>query len=101
MFRSPSEQTGSTLSRLFSASGSGLQLSCRRRVPPDQVAKIKSRDLSVFHDPASADHDAVGAMRAAEDQRVQRIAAAGKTRFIELEQRKIGHLASRDLADIR
>src|SRR5579863_5015569 len=84
-----------------SASARGLQLSRRRGMSAYQIGEIKSRNLAVLDDPASADHDAFGAMRAAENERGQRIAAAGKARFVELEERQIGHLADRDFSDIR
>src|ERR1700677_5390113 len=67
---------------------------------PDQVGEIEPGDLAVLDDPAPADHDAVGAVGAAENQRRQRIAAAGKAQFVELEQGEIGHLADGDLANV-
>src|SRR5580704_6608858 len=67
---------------------------------PDQVGEIEPGDLTVLDDPAPADHDAVGAMGAAENERRQRIATAGKAQFVELEQGEVGHSADRDFADV-
>ena len=69
-------------------------------MPPDQIGNIKSGNLAVLDDPAAADHHPVGAMRAAEHERRQRIAGPGKAQLVELEQRQIGHRAKRDLADV-
>ena len=46
-----------------------------------------------------ADHHPVGAMRAAQHQRRERIAVAGEAQLVELEQREIGLLADRDPAE--
>jgi len=59
-------------------------------MPPHQFGEVKPGDFAILHSPATADHHPVGAMRAAQDQRRQRIAAAGKARFVECEQRQIG-----------
>ena len=44
----------------------------------DQVGYIEAGDRAVNHHPIAADHHPVGAMRAAQHQRGQRIAMAGK-----------------------
>ena len=79
------------------ASSARAAAECRRIRSGD----VQSGNLAVFHHPAAADHDPVGAMGAAQHQRRERVAAAGKAQFVELEQREIGHLADRDLADVR
>ena len=56
----------------------------------DQVADVEPGDFAVFDDPTAADHDPVGAMRAAENERGDGIAAAGKAQLVELEQSEIG-----------
>ena len=51
-------------------------------------------------DPTAADHHAVGAVRAAQHQGGQRIAVAGEAQLVEPEQRQIGRLPDRDLAEV-
>jgi hypothetical protein len=65
-----------------------------------QRRNIEAGDLAVFDQPAAADHDTVSAMRAAEDERGERIASTGKSQLVQLEQCKISHLADGNLADI-
>ena len=60
--------------------------------------KIEPGNGAVYHRPAALDHHPVGAVRAAQHQRCQRIAVPGKTQLVELEQCQIGALADGDLA---
>ena len=59
-----------------------------------QRAEIETRDFAVLHDPPSSHHNAIGAVRAAQHEGGKRITAAGETRFVELEQREVCHLAT-------
>src|SRR5882757_5090164 len=72
----------------------------RSLMTPHQRGYIEARYDAVLYRPAAIDHDPVGAMRPAQHQRGERIAVAGETQFVELEQRQIGALADRDLAEL-
>ena len=65
-----------------------------------EVREVEPWDCAVLHDPASANHDAVGAMRSAQNKGGQRVAAAGKSQFVEFEQRQVSCFADRDFAHI-
>ena len=70
----------------------------RRRVRRRSASsRSKSDRRAVDHPPAAGDHHPVGAMRAAQHQRRQRIVRAGKARLVEREQGKI-RLAARPRA---
>ena len=71
----------------------------RGAVAADQVGDIEPGNRTVNDSPFAADHHAVGTMRAAQHQCRQRIAVAGETQFVELEQGEVGGLADRDLAE--
>uniref|UniRef100_A0A1I8ASN4 Na_Ca_ex domain-containing protein n=1 Tax=Steinernema glaseri TaxID=37863 RepID=A0A1I8ASN4_9BILA len=57
-------------------------------------------DLAIDHSPPAADHHPVGPVGTAQQQGRERIMAAGKTQFIQLEQGQIGLLAHGQLADV-
>jgi hypothetical protein len=65
-----------------------------------QIGDIEAGDFPILNDPAPADHHAVGTVRAAQDERGERIAAAGKSQLVEPEQREIGLHAEPDFADV-
>ena len=63
------------------------------------VGYVEPGDDAVDNGPFAADHNPIGAMGAAQHQRGQWIAMAEKAQLVELEQRKIGGLPDRDLAE--
>ncbi len=67
-------------SRFCSHANSVLPLHRTRRcaVAADQIAHVKSGDHTVRDHPFAADHHPIGTMRAAQDERSQRVAIAGK-----------------------
>src|SRR5215470_2568714 len=73
-----------------SKSASRLQFPRRCRVPPDEIGHVEPGNLPILHDPATAHHHAVGAMRAAQYKRREWITAARKPQLVEPEQREIG-----------
>ena len=62
--------------------------------------RSKSTGIAVDDAPAAGDHHAVGAVRAAEHERGERIVRAGKSRLVEREQREIRLHARREPADV-
>src|SRR5215475_4780420 len=72
----------------------------RGRVAADEIGDVETGDRAVDDGPSAADHHAVGAVRAAEHQRGERVAVAGEAQLVELEQREVGDLADRDLAEL-
>ena len=66
----------------------------------DQSRDIEPWDSAVDDAPYAGDHNAVGAVRAAMDERGDRIVIAGKPHFIEREQCEVRLFADCDLADI-
>jgi hypothetical protein len=69
-------------------------------MPSQQLARVDARDGTVFHHPATLNHDAVGAMGAAQNQRRQRVAVTGEAEFVELEKGNIRHLTGGDRTEI-
>ena len=67
----------------------------------DQRGEIESDRLPVDDPPFACDHHPVGAMRAAKNQRRERIMRAREARLVELEQSKVRLIALRDPAYIR
>ncbi len=51
-----------------------------------QIGDIEAGNLPILHDPAPADHDAVGTVRAAQDERGERIADTQRDRGLELDR---------------
>ena len=64
------------------------------------LAEIDADRLTILDPPFALDHDAIGRMGAAQHQRGDRIAGAGKAQFIERPEGEVGLLADGDLADI-
>ena len=56
----------------------------------DQGREVEPWDGAVLDHPATADHHPVGARRAAQDERGQRVAGAGEAQLIEPIEREIG-----------
>src|SRR5579862_6891171 len=75
------------LSDLLSERARGL------RMRGHQAREVDADRRSVDDAPLAVHHDAVGAMRAAQDERGQRIMRAGKTRLVERVKRQIGAAA--------
>ncbi len=50
----------------------------RRAMTPHQVSDIESGNFAAFDHPSTSDHDPVGPMCPAQDQRRKRVAVAGK-----------------------
>lgn len=72
----------------------------RLTVLGNQPGHVQARHLPIDHPPFAADHHPIGAIGAAQQQGAERVVAAGKTQFIQLEQRQVGLLAHRQLADV-
>ncbi len=66
----------------------------------DQAGDVETGNRAIHDHPFAADHDAIGAVRAAEHKRGDRIAVTGEAQLVELEQREIGGLADRDLTEL-
>ena len=76
------------------------KLSRRLPVVGHQLCEIDADRRAVDHAPLAGDHHPVGAMRAAQHQRRERIMRAGKARLVEREQREVGLPADFDAADV-
>ncbi len=61
---------------------------------------VRADRVTVDHAPLPADHDAVGLLRAAEDEGGDRVMGAGEREAVEAEQREVGLPADRDGADV-
>ena len=66
----------------------------------DQRAEIEPDRRAVDDPPFARDHHPVGAMRAAQHQRGERIVRAGEARLVEREQREVRLIALLDPADV-
>ena len=75
---------------MLNACTMSLHRTCGSVVLAHQLGEIEPRNLAFFDHPASADHDPVGPVRSAKDERGERVAVTGKAQFIELEEREIG-----------
>ena len=65
-----------------------------------QTREVDAHGSTVEDTPGTGDHDAVGAMRAAQDKRGDGITGTGKTQFVESVKGEIGLLAGGDAADV-
>ena len=70
-----------------------LQTAGCSAVTADQVVCVKPWNAAMFNDPLAADHDPICFVGATQHECCNRVAAAGKTQFVELEQREIGRVA--------
>jgi len=66
----------------------------------DQRGEIESDRQAVDNPPFACDHHPIGAVRAAENQRRERIVRAREARLVELEQSKIRLITVRNFADV-
>ena len=66
----------------------------------DQRSEIEPNRLSVRYPPFACDHDPVGTMRPAQNQRRKRVMRAREARLVELEQSKVRRITFRDPADV-
>ena len=64
-----------------------------------QLLEVHPRRDAVHDAPLALDHHAVRGMRAAEDERRDRIAGAGEAQLVEGPEGEVGLLADRDRAD--
>ena len=67
----------------------------------NQTIEIEPDRLPVDDPPCPRDHNPIGAVRAAKNERRERIMRAREARLVELEQRKVRFIAFRDPADVR
>ena len=82
------------VSLLCGSSGwSCLQPSRRWAVPLHEVGKIEPPDPALLHHPLSPDHDPIRLVRAAQDERGQRITGTEEAKFVQLVECEIGDLA--------
>ena len=84
-------QTRTRLKRMSRGRGACSAISVSRSNPTGAPSTTRQRPR---------DHHPVGAMRAAQHQRRERIVRAGKARLVEREQREVGLPPDLDLADV-
>lgn len=77
-----------------------MYLAGERRMLAAELLDIHPAWHAVGHAPFTGDHDAVGAMSAAQDDRRQRIRGTGESEFVKLEEGKIGLFARRNRANV-
>ena len=66
----------------------------------DQACEIEPDRRTIDDAPFARDHHPVGAMRAAQNERRERIMRAREARLVELEEREIRLMSLRDPANV-